>query len=307
MTNSIHVNDLPSKKYNDELKEQIHYQEIVQNIESETFAPEDKFWSTTLHKYLEEYISKYVDTWSVSNDKKRCRDLNNILDSIIKKIKNKKTYDESYNLTIGYINNSATSHLRVNTHECIRESKLTTHYNDIEYMKKIDDLCEDIDYIKNRISEINSVKCEEIKNYIEQQITELENIYRTSDNKYSDILEYYGFKSFDDFDDISENIKSKCKEGTEASTLAGNQGEMSQHSGRYASIGAAISLSGILSIFIFLYKTTNLGSILNTLIQNKTKFGKNLSDEEYHETLEDISGSSHSVAYNVLYNTSGDY
>lgn len=212
------------------MNEQIHYQEIVQNIESETFISEDKFRPTTLHKYLEKFTNNYVDTWLDSNEKKRCRDLNNILDSIIKRIKNKITYVESYNLIIDYINNYATSHLRINTHGCKRESKLSTHYDDIEYMKKIDYLCEDIDYIKNRISKINSIKCEEIENYIEQQISELGKIYRTSDNKYSDILGYYSFKSFDDFNSISENLKYKCKEGTVISTLTGYQGEMSQHS-----------------------------------------------------------------------------
>ncbi|SBT58004.1 hypothetical protein POVWA2_082750 [Plasmodium ovale wallikeri] len=81
---------------------------------------------------------------------------------------------------------------------------------------------------------------------------------------------------------------------------------MPQYSGRNTSIIAATSLSGILSSFILLYKTTSFGSILNNLVGNKIKFGNSLSDEAYHETLENISESSHGEGYNILYNSLGD-
>ncbi|SBT30654.1 PIR Superfamily Protein [Plasmodium ovale wallikeri] len=305
MTNGIHINDLPSKKYNNELNGQIHYKEIVENIESETFTPEDIFWLTTLPKYLEEYINTYVDMWSYSNESKRCRDLNNKLDSIIKRVKNKETYNESYDLIINYINNSATNHLRVNTLECKRESKLPEYSDDIENMKNIDDLCEDIVYVDKNFSEINSDHCKEIQNYISQRITSLKEIYIYSYEKYSHILKYYDFTTFDDLDSITGRLKSKCQDAKGA-LLTGGQSEMSQYSGRNASIIAVTSLSGILSSFFLLYKTTSFGSILNNLVGKKMKFGNNLSDEAYYETLEDISESSHDGTYNILYNSVGD-
>ncbi|SBS90361.1 hypothetical protein POVCU2_0060930 [Plasmodium ovale curtisi] len=48
-----------------------------------------------------------------------------------------------------------------------------------------------IDYFKNIISEINRDNCNEIKNYIEEQIKEIGPIYASSDTKYSGIIGYY--------------------------------------------------------------------------------------------------------------------
>ncbi|SBT57557.1 PIR Superfamily Protein [Plasmodium ovale wallikeri] len=306
MTTRVRIDDIPSKKYDKELKNGIHYEEIDQKIESETFTAESIFWSTTLHKYLGDYINNYTNTWKDSNEKKRCRDINHILNFIIKRIKEKKPYHTSYDIIPTYINNYADSHFMIWGYVCTRDSKLSTHYDYIENMKKIDDLCEDVIYIKEKISKIHKNDCKEIENYLDQQIPNLKNIYTSSSTNYSDILGYYGFTSFDEIDNIVKDFKSKCQEGTTGASLAGDQGEVPQHSGKNASIIAVTSLSGILSSFFLLYKTTSFGSILNTLIRKKIKFGNNLSDEAYHETLEDISESSHDGAYNILYNSVGD-
>ncbi|SBS95951.1 PIR Superfamily Protein [Plasmodium ovale curtisi] len=232
MTNGIRIGDLPSKKYNNELKNGINYNEIVKNIESDEFSSEDKF-----------------------------SDSYNTLDIILKKIKEKiktKTLF-SYELIALYINNSAQTHLNTWNNECTRNSKINENYDNIENIKNIDDLCEDTAYINGNISGIH------------------------------------------------RKLKSKCQEDIARSSLTGDQGEMSQYSGRNASIIAVTSLSGILFSFVLLYKITSFGSILNTLIRKKIKFGNNLSDEAYHETLEDISESSHHGTYNILYNSVPDY
>ncbi|SBT54662.1 PIR Superfamily Protein [Plasmodium ovale wallikeri] len=308
MTNNIRLEDLPSKKYNDELEKEIHYKEIDNRIESDTLSSEDEFWKTTLYVYVNNYIDTYVEKWSNSNNNKRCRDFNNILDIILKKV-NKKIEtkpDVSYDLIASHINSSAEIYLKPWNDECKRESKFSTHYNDIEYMKKIDDLCEDIDHIKKHISKINSDNCKAIENYITQQVRDLGEIYTTSGNKYSNILGYYNFKSFNDFNDTIKKLNIKCQEGITGASLAGDQEEVQHDSGRNASIVAVTSLSGILSSFFLLYKTTSFGSILNNLVGKKIKFGNNLSDEAYHETLEDISESSHDAGYNISYNSIAD-
>ncbi|SBT02577.1 PIR Superfamily Protein [Plasmodium ovale curtisi] len=189
---------------------------------------------------------------------------------------------------------------------CTRNSNDSSEYDDIENKKNIDDLCEDIAYINENISEIHSNDCKKIEGYIDQQITKLNSIYANSPSKYTHILEHYHFQSFDDFNSTITNLKSKCQEGAATASLVGHQAEMAQYSGKNASIIAVTSLSGILSFFILLYKTTTCGSILNTLIRKKIKFGNNLCDEAYYETLEDISESSHSGTYNILYNITGD-
>ncbi|SBT55819.1 PIR Superfamily Protein [Plasmodium ovale wallikeri] len=308
MANNMRLEDLPSKKYNDELKNGIKYHEIEKNMEAHKLITHLNFWSTTFPVYLGECIDNHMDKWSKNNIKKRCRDLNHVLDFIIKEINDigETNTQVSHNLIKDYINRAAETHLQTWGDECKRKSKLPDHSDYIEYMKKVDDLCEDTDYIKKRIPEMNSANCKAIENYITKQISELGQIYTTSDNNYSDILGYYDFTSFHQIDNIVENLKSKCQEVTAGVSLVGGQGGMQQYSGRNASIVAVTSLSGILSSALLLYKTTPFGSIMNNIIQKKIKFGNNLNEKIDYETLEEIPESSHNGAYNILYNTVGD-
>ncbi|SBT59374.1 PIR Superfamily Protein [Plasmodium ovale wallikeri] len=310
MTKGITIDDLPSKKYKNELEIGINYQDIEENIESNKLATDSLYWSTTVRNYLEKYIYGNIDKWSGSNYEKRCRDFNYILDIILKKIKEKEktNSDVPYSLFQDYIDEAAKSHLKTweDEYKCIRDSKIPKYSDDIENMKNIDDLCEDIAYIEKNVSKIHSNNCKQIESYIDQQITNLKPIYTSSSTKYSDILGYYGYTSFDKIDNIAKDFKSKCQEGTTGASLAGYQGGMPQNTGKNASIIAVTSLSGILSSFFLLYKTTSFGSILNNLVGKKIKFGNNLRDKSFHETLEDISESSHGEGYNILYNSLGD-
>ncbi|SBT57561.1 PIR Superfamily Protein [Plasmodium ovale wallikeri] len=304
----IHINDLPSKKFNNQLEKGINYDEIEKYIESDTFSSEGEFWINTLNGYVRSYIDTFIGGWSENNYDKRCRDFNYILDLALKKVteKCKTKMGISYDLIEQYVYNSAKYSLEIYGDECTRNSKIKVNYDDIENMKKFDDLCEDIDYIKSLISDIDSDNCKQIESYIDQKITDIEQIYTKSSSKYSHILEHYHFQSFDEINTTLRNLKSKCQEGIDGVSLTGDHSETSHHSGGSAPIIAVTSLSGILSSFFLLYKTTSFGSILNTLIRNKIKFGNNLSDEAYYETLKDIPESSHDGAYNILYNSVGD-
>ncbi|SBT57673.1 PIR Superfamily Protein [Plasmodium ovale wallikeri] len=225
MTEGITINDLPSKKYKNELEIGINYQDIEENIESNKLATDSFYWSTTVRNYLEKYIYGNIDKWSDSNYEKRCRDFNYILDIILKKIKKKKetNSDVPYSLIYEYIENAAKAHLQTWGAECERKSKLPHDSDDIENMKNLDDLCEDIVYINKKISEINKNHCNKIDSYINQQIFDLNNIYKMSETKYSDILGYYNFTSLYDFNVTTTNLKSKCQEYIDGLPLAADQ------------------------------------------------------------------------------------
>ncbi|SBT58003.1 PIR Superfamily Protein [Plasmodium ovale wallikeri] len=212
MTVGITKNDLPSKKYQNELENVIHYKEAEQNMEGDRLTTKLDFWSTVFPEHLYNYINNYISGWSPDNKEKRCRDLNYILDFILKSIKAKEKTNSliSYKLIESYINNAAKMYLRPWSEECERNSKLSEHNDDIENMKKIDDLCEDIAYIKEKISEIHSNDCNEIESYFNQQITDLQTIYTNSQTKYYPILKHYNFNSFDDFNSTITDLKSKC-------------------------------------------------------------------------------------------------
>ncbi|SBS91199.1 hypothetical protein POVCU2_0066170 [Plasmodium ovale curtisi] len=230
MTSNIYMEDIPSKKYNNRLEKELHYEQ-----------PE-------------------------------------------------KDPPPSYELIEQYIYNSSKDNLNIYSIDCIRVSKLGEHNDDIENMRKIVDFSEDIAYIIEKFSEIHSNDCNEIESYINQKIYNLKIIYTTSETKYSNILGYYSFTSFNDFYSTTEKLKSTCQEGATRALLTGDQSAMPQYSGRNTSTIA----------------TTFFGSILNNLVGKKIKFGNNLSDEAYHEILEDIFESSHDGGYNILYNSIGD-
>ncbi|SBT51596.1 PIR Superfamily Protein [Plasmodium ovale wallikeri] len=189
------------------------------------------FWNTTLRGYLETYINDNINEWSKNDNKKRCRDFNHILDIILKKIKAKEVTNPqvSYDLIKLYINNAAETLFEPWDGECERKPKFPDHSDDIENMKNIDDLCEDIAYIKEKFSEIHSNHCNKIESYINEQISNLKSIYTTSEKKYSHILGYHSFTSFNDFDIITEKLKSTCQEGATRSLLTGDQTAMSQY------------------------------------------------------------------------------
>ncbi|SBS89641.1 hypothetical protein POVCU2_0056220 [Plasmodium ovale curtisi] len=180
MTSNIYLEDIPSKKYNNRLEKELHYEQ-----------PE-------------------------------------------------KDPPPSYELIEQYIYNSSKDNLNIYSIDCVRDSKLSEHNDDIENTRKIDDLCEDIAYIKKKISEIHSNDCSEIENYVNQQI--------------SNLKRYYSFTSFNDFDSITEKLKPTCQEGSTRALLTGDQSAMSKYSGRNTYIIAVTSLFGILSSFILLYK-----------------------------------------------------
>ncbi|SBS84714.1 hypothetical protein POVCU2_0027560 [Plasmodium ovale curtisi] len=241
----ITKNDLPSKKYKIELENGIHYEEVEQNMEDDRLTI-------------------------------KLEDFNHILDFMLKRIKAKEITNSYvfYKLIKLYINNATEIHLEPWDGECERKPKFPDHSDNIENMKKIDNLCEDIAYIEENISEIHR---------------------------------YYSFNSFDDFDSTVKKLKFKCQDISTASSITKDQGEIETYSGRNTSIIAVTTLSGILSSFFLLYKTTSFSSILYTLIRKKIKFRNNLSHESYHETLEDVSESSDSGTHNILYNSIGDF
>lgn len=120
-----------------------------------------EFQKTTLPGYLDTYINDNINEWSKNYNKKRCRDFNHILDFMLKRIKAKEITNSYvfYKLIKLYINNATEIHLEPWDGECERKPKFPDHSDNIENMKKIDNLCEDIAYIEENISEIHSNYC----------------------------------------------------------------------------------------------------------------------------------------------------
>ncbi|SBT73330.1 PIR protein [Plasmodium ovale] len=302
MESVITLNDLPSKKYYDELKGLLSYDKIVSSVYSESNASYVYTWGLDLDKNLRGYLDKYESDTSITNGTKRCRDLIYILDNIIKQIKNSTNY-ASYDITKQTIETFINSVVR--TYGCDTTSRNAIEDDIKEDMKTIDDFMEVVKYIKDKNLQINSSpKCPEISSDMNAQQTIVKELLNEGEPKYSAVLKLHDDSITKNYEDIVKNII--CTSSESAAYLGGERSVQYQHSGGNAPTIDAISLPGIPLIFFFLYKYTHLGTLFNNRIGNKIKFWNN-TYEEPNEILdintEYIHTNTNNEEYNILYDS----
>ncbi|SBS82140.1 PIR Superfamily Protein [Plasmodium ovale curtisi] len=158
----IRKGDIPSKRFFDELKKSIKFDDIIRYIKKKKYNSQNiQNWIHKFPEYLENYLKQNEANWLSNNKDKRCNDLNYILDAIIDNVEKFK------------LSNLIKLILDINTHsinvlkkhkslDCYRELHGT--FNNIEYYKKrFGLLCEDIEYIISNIDGIiNSPDCNAI-------------------------------------------------------------------------------------------------------------------------------------------------
>ncbi|SBT52465.1 PIR Superfamily Protein [Plasmodium ovale wallikeri] len=308
--------DIPSIKYKDIWNDGICYNEINEIIVHNKDPQDADTWTNNFRTQFYTFLEMRADKFFNYNPKKRCRDLYYILYYILYKIKNLRDYEESYENIKLAIKNYMDSALGIHDYAiCIRDSfnEDCNNYNKIEEgnKKKIDDLCEDIDYTKKNYDKINkSSECAEIKKHIDHQYETLKEVYNANSQKYSDVLGYYEFTSFNELDNIIKKIQCSSDGNLHASAQALNPDRMSSLSGGQISIILFLSLFGCLLVCFFLYKHTSLGLWLNNRIGKKIKFFNKMNYENNHEIIEEMSGylqdNLHNEEYNVLYHSSGE-
>ncbi|SBT33131.1 PIR Superfamily Protein [Plasmodium ovale wallikeri] len=301
----ISTSDFPSKNLYKILEESIDYNDINDYINNEGYETYAVSWSTNLQTKLESFLKSYISHASNDDHKKRCRDVFHILDDLIRKIK-KSDNSEDLTYVEEAINNCIVSY--VPAHGCDTSFRISVEdENIIENRKKIDDFMEDTIYINNKIEQINlSANCTDIRNYVETQKTLL-NLMLTHDNdKYADILTFYGKSRNDKLDDIIVEITCNSSKQDGDVAIPGNSGESGASVGQI-SISLVFSLLGILIISFFSYNFTPFGPWLNTTLRKKNIFLKKFNAEENHEMLEDIPGFTHTSVrnkgYNMLYHS----
>ncbi|SBT55904.1 PIR Superfamily Protein [Plasmodium ovale wallikeri] len=302
MTNDIRKNDLPSIKHYNVLKECMHYNDIIDAIDKNKSTVVANNWSDNFRTYSSSYLDKYPDDTS-NNSGKRCRDLIYLLEYIKTRITVSPIFDGQNDYMLSNIDNFVKSLKSYGYEECpINLTEHKTLYT--QNRRKLDDLCEDITYINEKINEINnSSQCTDIKDHIIEQRRSVREKYDLSSYEYFDILKYYSYETFENIESTIGKIKCKthnsvASEGT------------SQSSGEHTPILIVLPLLGIVLISFLLYKLTPLGPLLNTKIMKKTKYWKIINDNETDEILEHTSEIPktylHDKGYHMLYNTLGD-
>ncbi|CAG9474717.1 unnamed protein product [Plasmodium vivax] len=148
----ILVKDLPSKKFYNKVKEDIHYDEILRYIRYNNVTKVEK-WINEFRKRLDNYLKKETAEWNHINPDKRCSDLNFIIDVIVERIEKSKLRNNMYHAH----NVLKTSTELINNYLPIKCNR--SFNNDIKdgaiFKKYFDNLCEDSSYI---ISNIEKVK-----------------------------------------------------------------------------------------------------------------------------------------------------
>ncbi|SBT55697.1 PIR Superfamily Protein [Plasmodium ovale wallikeri] len=304
MTNGLCKDNLPSIKHFIELQQSMHYNDIRDSIKNTQLVSQANTWTSNINSYASSYLKKYPIQSNNKNHNKRCRDLAYFLEDIKTRIKASPLFDGNNSYIIGNIDNYL-QHILVaeGYDDCPKnstdENKLYTENN-----KKLDDLCEDITYINEKLIEINnSSQCKEIQDYIVGQEKSVRLTYNHSSSEHCDILKYYSYDTFENIEKIIKKIKCNNNHGDASEGT-------SQSSGDHAPILIVLPLLGIVLISFFLYKLTPLGPLLNTKIMKKIRYWKIINDKETDEILENTSDIPqtylHDKEYHMLYNTLGD-
>ncbi|SBT58558.1 PIR Superfamily Protein [Plasmodium ovale wallikeri] len=183
----VRKGDIPSKRFFDELKKSIKFDDIIRYIKRNDNSGNIQRWIDKFPEYLENYLKQNEANWLSNNKDKRCSDLNYILDAIINNI-------EKFKLSnlIKLINDIDTHSINVlKNHkilECYRELHGT--FNNVEYYKKrFGLLCEDIEYIILNIDGIiNSPDCKAIIANVYIRKNGLMDVFKKIESKHHNVF-----------------------------------------------------------------------------------------------------------------------
>ncbi|SBS93737.1 PIR Superfamily Protein [Plasmodium ovale curtisi] len=316
MESSISKGDIPSIKYKDIWKDSISYNEIIEIIHNQKEPYHANQWISNFRTKFNSYLEEYVNKLSDKNPQKHCRDLYYLLEDVIHKIKFLPGYDKSYDFIKKSIKNTMDTELKNNGYIlCVKDAfnEFDINYNEIyiKNKKKIDDLCENINYTNKNYGKINnSSECAEIKKHIDHQYEILREVHNSNPAKYSDVLAYYEFTSFNDLENIIKKIQCVSGENLHASAQGYNSDGIPSLSGVHIFLLLVLSLFGSFVPCFFLYKPTPLGLWLRKRIGNEINFFNKINYEKKHRILGDISeylqDNLHNEEYNVFHHSSGD-
>lgn len=153
---------------------------------------------------MNQHLYEYLSDNSAYDSSKRCRDLIHIL-NIIKKYINELDDSASYEIINSNIDNFINVFMfnRYDNSSTISPSE----YSNMDIVKEIDDICEDITYAKYNSCEINnSIYCEEIKKHLEKQNNIIKAVYATSKEELIKIIKFYDFISYENFENVLQLI-----------------------------------------------------------------------------------------------------
>ncbi|SBT01822.1 PIR Superfamily Protein [Plasmodium ovale curtisi] len=324
MSVSISENDLPSVKFENELKRITNYYEFEGY--SKGFTSEDAIdiWITNFKKNAEKYLTDSYNNSSF-NHEKRCKDFNFLITNTISKL-----FSLSYSV--------AKAHQRV---EDIKQWKKTYFSANPKFMcneekkyrsvdiKTLDNFCEDSDFIKENRSNIKRKEdCENINNNMFSRKAQLRRIHDMMNARGGRTLEIDSKCNTNILESIFPSINCNSIDENE-SRLDGDHNpsnpreirdesasptQRSLHGGALPTTGeggknntialASFPVLGILVISFLFYRYTPLGSKFHAYFRNKEDISINDNDEVTDQMLSGASQHNDIYSKNMQYNLS---
>ncbi|SBT72428.1 Plasmodium vivax Vir protein, putative, partial [Plasmodium ovale] len=132
-----------------------------------------------------------------------------------------------------------------------------------------------------------------------------------SSDKYSYILQFYNYPSFNHFENIIQKIYCKSHVSDARSPEVHDSDVTYQNLRKHITALSILSPLGILLIGFFLIKTTPIGNWINTRIRKKIIFWNKLNDDENHKIVENNCEysqiNSNNDKYDMLYHSIDNY
>ncbi|SBS80952.1 PIR Superfamily Protein [Plasmodium ovale curtisi] len=281
---------LPSEKYDIVLRKGVYY-DVLRSFIKLKDIKKIKTWLFYFQKHFDAYIQNQLKAWSEGDGDKRCRDVNYILDVINEKIKGIKEY--KFDLDLHKMNSTAEFILIKHPNlKCKRNSYVNMGNKYINIRKLLDNFCEDSNYIRNHIEDYKQKGiCKDIiskitsnKDHLNQQLSDgidhANKLFQISSDctidNINSMLESITCNSESaDFSATARAGAEKDLENEEFGEEAGAE-EIQQYlsesesSSNIKSTAIGLSLSGVVATGLLLYRTTPLGSWVNTNILNRS-------------------------------------
>ncbi|SBS91609.1 PIR Superfamily Protein [Plasmodium ovale curtisi] len=323
MPMSISVNDLPSVKFENELKKNTNYYEFERYKKGFTSEDAIDTWITNFKQKAEQYLTDSYNNSSF-NIEKRCKDFNSLITNTISKL-GSLSYDFS-----------KTAQRRQN----IREWRKRYFNDNPDFMcdehkkhsgsniKTLDNFCEDSAFIKEKRNNIKrKVDCENINNNMSSRKAQLRRIHdmnarggrtleidsKCNTNILESVFPIIDCNSIDENEskphgDHNPSDLLKIRGELESSTEISPHGGVLQtiiESGKNNTIAlASLPVLGILVISFLFYRYTPFGSKFHAYFRNKEDISINDNDKVTDQILSGTSQYNDIYSENVQYNLS---
>ncbi|SBT54696.1 PIR Superfamily Protein [Plasmodium ovale wallikeri] len=335
MLTNISEDDLPSVKFDKEIKDKIQYNKLEAYVTGNPKETEINEWIKQFKSNMQEYLVE-SNLGFLHNHDKRCRDLHYLIYNVKQKILSLKEYIGKKHIWKEEIENFSNNYIfSESDYKCKR---ILIYYN--TNTKILDDFCEDSAFINDKLTNIkNSVHCPKILSAMSTRKDKLKTVRRMDmrKDKYTKIDNNCSTKFLDDIytpfnctpivrseqapsvpipndnqldsKEPSEGLKPKSPfpngqfpaTGEEVLTVPGENKENN-------SIGlVSLPIFGVLALSFFLYKHTPLKSKFHTYFRNNGDTPLNQNYEETEQMLSNIPNLNdmdpESMQYNISYQT----